>query len=190
MRVHVLLPTQLRHPIWWHKDCHINPICDFVLFCRSIAAGVQRKPSTSLQHPSSSQLSSARQSDSSNMRASSSRSCKLVLAALFIALCSAQHAAAARSTGRQLRQAEPAGKGAKKQKPLAPHEIMAVAASTGALLPACVPKYVTDLVIPPPMPVTTQPLTEVSVQPPYEPSLVWDRGFRVNGSRTAGQAGL
>jgi hypothetical protein len=39
---------------------------------------------------------------------------------------------------------------------------MAVAASTGALLPACVPKYVTDLVIPPPMPVTTQPLTEVS----------------------------
>ena len=101
------------------------------------------------------------------MRANGSRGCRLALAVLLIALCSAQHAAAARSssTGRQLKQSEPAAKGVKKPKPLAPHEIMAVAASTGALLPACVPKDVTDLVIPPPMPVTTQPLTEVRSLP-------------------------
>jgi hypothetical protein len=48
-----------------------------------------------------------------------------------------------------------------KKRAMTPAEVMSIAASTGALLPACVPKYVTDLVIPPPMPVTTQPLSEV-----------------------------
>jgi len=85
---------------------------------------------------------------------------------ILIGICSIQYAAAARSSSssRLLQQVETMvhkGSIAKKTKPLAPSEVMAVAASTGALLPACVPKYVTDLVIPPPMPVTTQPLTEV-----------------------------
>lgn len=48
-----------------------------------------------------------------------------------------------------------------KKRVMSTSEIMSIAASTGALLPACVPKYVTDLVLPPPMPVTTQPLSEV-----------------------------
>lgn len=96
------------------------------------------------------------------------RSRSLLLAGLLLAaLCSVQHAAAARSTSgaRTLKQAEPTGAklpmGVKKQKPMSASEVMAMAAATGALLPACVPKYVSDLVIPPPMPVTTQPLTEV-----------------------------
>lgn len=97
------------------------------------------------------------------------RSRSLLLAGLLLAaLCGVQHAAAARSTSsstRTLQQAEPAsGKmpmGVKKPKPLSATEVMAMAAATGALLPACVPKYVSDLVIPPPMPVTTQPLPEV-----------------------------
>lgn len=33
--------------------------------------------------------------------------------------------------------------------------------AVAALLPACVPKYVTDLVIPPPMPVSVVPLSKV-----------------------------
>jgi hypothetical protein len=97
------------------------------------------------------------------------RSRSLLLAGLLLsALCSVQHADAARSTSgtaRTLKQAEPTGAklpmGVKKQKPMSATEVMAMAAATGALLPACVPKYVSDLVIPPPMPVTTQPLTEV-----------------------------
>lgn len=34
-------------------------------------------------------------------------------------------------------------------------------APIGPLLPACVPKYVTDLVLPPPMPVSVVPLSQV-----------------------------
>lgn len=103
------------------------------------------------------------------MRAGGSSRRSLLFVGIIIGICSVQHAAAARgssSSSRLLQQVETMGHKssmAKKTKPLALSEVMAVAASTGALLPACVPKYVTDLVIPPPMPVTTQPLTEVSL---------------------------
>jgi hypothetical protein len=101
------------------------------------------------------------------MRASGSRCHRLLFSVFVIALCSAQYAAAARSSSssgsRSLKQADIAGKNGKKPKPLSQSDIMSLAAATGALLPACVPKYVSDLVIPPPMPVTTQPLTEVSI---------------------------
>jgi hypothetical protein len=41
-------------------------------------------------------------------------------------------------------------------------DVLLAASSTGALLPACVPKYVTDLFIPPPMPVASGPIAEVT----------------------------
>lgn len=100
------------------------------------------------------------------MRASGSRRRSLLLVGLLIAVCCAQYAAAARSSSsnsRTLKQVDIAGKNGKKPKPLSQSDIMSLAAATGAMLPACVPKYVSELVIPPPMPVTTQPLTEVSI---------------------------
>lgn len=100
------------------------------------------------------------------MRASGIERRCLPLAVLLLVLCSLQYAAAARSSsGRSLKQSQPTAgvvPMAKKPKPLTQTEIMTMAAATGALLPVCVPKYVSELVIPPPMPVTTQPLTEVS----------------------------